>query len=54
MGRYVPMDWLKEYYEKTGEAGSWPGVNYNPYYVVNELKNHDIKDRIIGQISINT
>ncbi|MBK7713722.1 MAG: SusC/RagA family TonB-linked outer membrane protein [Bacteroidales bacterium] len=51
MGRYVPMAWLKEYYEKTGEAGSWPGVNYNPYYVVNELKNHDIKDRIIGQVS---
>jgi TonB-linked SusC/RagA family outer membrane protein len=51
MGRYVPMSWLKEYYEKTGEAGSWPGVNYNPYYVVNELKNHDTKDRLIGQLS---
>jgi len=51
MGRYVPMNWLKEYYETTGKAGSWPGVSYNPYYVVNELKNHDTKDRIIGQIS---
>ena len=51
MGRYVPMSWLKEYYETTGKAGSWPGVNDNPYYVVNELKNHDIKDRIIGQVS---
>jgi TonB-linked SusC/RagA family outer membrane protein len=51
MGRYVPMSWLKEYYEKTGKAGSWPGVNYNPYYVVNELKNHDVKDRMIGQVS---
>ena len=51
MGRYVPMSWLKEYYEKTKLPGSWPGVSYNPYYVVNELKNHDTKDRIIGQVS---
>ena len=51
MGRYVPMAWLKEYYEKTGEAGSWPGVSYNPYYIVNELKSNDVKDRIIGQVS---
>ncbi|MBV2247288.1 MAG: SusC/RagA family TonB-linked outer membrane protein [Lentimicrobium sp.] len=51
MGRYVPMDWLKEYYEKTGLPGSWPGVNYNPYFVVNELKNNDTKDRLIGMIS---
>ena len=51
MGRYVPMDFLKEYYEKTGEAGSWPAVSYNPYYVVNEHKSNDVKDRIIGQIS---
>lgn len=51
MGRYVPMSWLKEYYEKTKNPGSWPGVNYNPYYLVNELKNHDTKERIIGQVS---
>ncbi len=51
MGRYVPLDFLKEYYEKTGEPGTWPGVNYNPYYIVNELKSNDIKDRIIGQVS---
>lgn len=48
MGRYVPMEWLKEYYETTGEYGNWPGVNYNPYYVVNELKNKDWRDRILG------
>ncbi|MCK5277383.1 MAG: TonB-dependent receptor plug domain-containing protein, partial [Cyclobacteriaceae bacterium] len=47
-GRYVPMDFLKEYYERTGTWGRWPGVMYNPYYNVNELKNHDEKDRIIG------
>ncbi len=51
MGRYVPMDWLQEYYETTGEYGNWPGVNYNPYYVVNELKNSDYRDRMIGYAS---
>jgi TonB-linked SusC/RagA family outer membrane protein len=51
MGRYVPMDFLKEYYEKTKLPGKWPGVSYNPYFIVNELKNHDTKDRIIGQVS---
>jgi TonB-linked SusC/RagA family outer membrane protein len=51
MGRYVPMSWLKEYYEKTGDAGFWPGVSYNPYYIVNELKSNDVKDRFIGQVS---
>lgn len=51
MGRYVPMGWLQEYYEKTKTPGSWPGVSYNPYYIINELKSNDVKDRIIGQIS---
>jgi outer membrane receptor protein involved in Fe transport len=45
------MDFLKEYYETTGEAGSWPAVSYNPYYIINELKSNDIKDRVIGQVS---
>ncbi len=53
MARYVPMDFLKEYYENTGEYGSFPGVYYNPYYMVNELKNNDVKDRYIGQVSMN-
>ena len=52
MGRYVPMDFLKEYYENTGTWGRWPGVVYNPYYVVNELKNHDERNRLIGYISL--
>ena len=52
MGRCVPMDWLKEYYETTGDWGEWPGVYYNPYYVVNELKNSDSKDRMIGYVSL--
>lgn len=51
MGRYVPMDFLKEYYETTGEYGNWPGVLYNPYYMINELKDNDNRDRIIGQLT---
>jgi TonB-linked SusC/RagA family outer membrane protein len=51
MGRYVPMPFLKEYYERTGEAGSWPGVSVNPYYLVRENKNSAARDRIIGFIS---
>ena len=26
-------------------------MSYNPYYIVNELKSNDVKDRIVGQIS---
>lgn len=52
MGRYVPMDFLKEYYETTGSWGRWPGISYNPYYIVNELKNHDVRNRVIGYASI--
>ena len=51
MGRYVPLPFLKEYYEKTGMAGSWPGVSLNPYYLVNEIKNNAVRDRIIGFVS---
>lgn len=51
MGRYVPMDWLKEYYEETGTYGRWPGVSLNPYYTVNELKNEDYRDRMLGYAS---
>ncbi len=52
MGRYVPLDFLKEYYEETGEWGRWPGMSFNPYYVVNELKNEDEKDRMIGYAAL--
>ena len=53
MGRIVPLNFLKEYYETTKTAGYFPCVSYNPYYVVNELKNNDIKDRLIGFVSAN-
>ena len=51
MGRYVPLPFLKEYYERTGEAGSWPGVSVNPYYLVNENLNNAVRDRIISFVS---
>jgi len=51
MGRYVPMPFLKEYYERTGEAGEWPGVSVNPYYFVNEFKNTGARERIISFVS---
>ena len=51
MGRYVPLPFLKEYYERTGKAGSWPGVSVNPYYLVNEVKNNAVRDRIISFVS---
>ncbi|MBS1575761.1 MAG: SusC/RagA family TonB-linked outer membrane protein [Bacteroidetes bacterium] len=51
MGRYVPLPFLKDYYDKTGTAGSWPGVSVNPYYLVNENKNNAERDRIIGYVS---
>ena len=50
MGRYVPLPFLKEYYEKTGKAGSWPGISVNPYYLDNENVNTAVRDRIIGFI----
>ena len=52
MGRYVPLPFLKEYYEKTGEAGDWPGISLNPYYFVNEIKNNAVRDRFISFVSV--
>ena len=51
LGRYVPLDFLKEYYETTGEAGRWPGAWENPYFMLNEYKNKDYRDRMIGNAS---
>ena len=51
MGRYVPLDFLREYYEKTGTAGTFPSVYYNPYYIINEIKNNSSRDRIVSFIS---
>jgi len=51
MPRSTPLDFVKQQYEITGTNIRYPGINYNPYYMVNEIKNHDVKDRIIGSAS---
>lgn len=52
MGRTVPMGFLKDYYEMTGTSGQFPGLwGINPYYIINELKNSDYRDRMLGYIS---
>lgn len=51
MARFTPLDFIKEYYEKTKSFARFPGENYNPWYIVNELKNNDTRDRFIGYMS---
>lgn len=51
--RYVPLDFLERYYEETGTYGAWPGVLYNPYYHINEIRNNDSRDRVIGRLTTN-
>ncbi len=52
MGRAVPLDFLKKYYEETGESGQFAGLNgVNPYYAVNEIINDDYRDRVMGYLS---
>lgn len=53
LGRYVDMDFLKEYYEETGRSTRWAGVRLgNPYYTVNELNNNDKRNRMTGFFSL--
>jgi TonB-linked SusC/RagA family outer membrane protein len=51
MPRSTPLDFVKHQYEITRTNIRYPGINYNPYYMVNEIKNHDFKDRVIGSAS---
>ncbi len=51
MARNTPLDFVKYQYEKTRVNIRYPGVNYNPYYMVNEIKNNDFRDRVIGMVS---
>ena len=48
LGRYVPLDFLSEYYDKTQKRGSFPNVAYNPYYLMNKIKNNGARDRIVS------
>ena len=51
MARYTPTDFLKEYYKNTKSFARFPGENYNPWYIVNELVNNDTRDRFMGHLS---
>ncbi len=51
IGRNTPMDFVKYQYETTKVNIRYPGINYNPYFMVNEIKNNDIKDRVVGLTS---
>lgn len=51
MTRNTPLDFVKQQYEITHTNIRYPGINYNPYFMVNEIKNHDFKDRVIGLVS---
>jgi TonB-linked SusC/RagA family outer membrane protein len=50
---FINLSWWKEYYETTGDFGRFKGLGLNPYYIVNELKNKDYRDRFIGFASMN-
>lgn len=51
LSRFTPLDFIKAYYEETKSYARFPGMNYNPWYIVNELKNSDDKDRLLGYAS---
>lgn len=48
MARNTPLDFVKYQYETTKVNIRYPGVNYNPYFMVNEIKNNDSQDRVVG------
>ncbi|MEO8764534.1 MAG: SusC/RagA family TonB-linked outer membrane protein [Ginsengibacter sp.] len=52
LNRYVPLSFLKEYYESGGPRVRFPGVRYNPYYIVNELKNKAARERFVSFASV--
>jgi TonB-linked SusC/RagA family outer membrane protein len=51
MARNTPLDFVKYQYETTKVNIRYPGINYNPYYMLNEVKNNDFKDRVVGLTS---
>ena len=51
MARITPLDFIKYQYEVTKVNIRYPGVDYNPYFVVNEVRNNDFRDRVLGAVS---
>lgn len=51
--RSVDLDWLKDYKRDDGLMANFKsGVPYNPYWLVNEYKNNDSRDRVMGMIRV--
>jgi len=50
--RYADLNFFKESYEATGFRGRFAGTRVNPYYVVNELKSTDVRNRMTGFFSL--
>ena len=49
---FIDLNWLKNYKRADGSMVNWKsGSPYNPYWVVNEIKENDTRDRMIGFIS---
>ncbi len=53
MSRFTPLDYVKRYYEETKSYNRPPGMNYSPWYIVNEIKNSDVRDRFVGYTAAN-
>jgi TonB-linked SusC/RagA family outer membrane protein len=51
MPRFTPLDFIKHQYEVTKVNIRYPGIDYNPYFIVNEVKNNDFKDRVVANAS---
>lgn len=49
---FIDLNWLKNYRADNGSMVNWKsGSPYNPYWVVNQLKENDSRDRLIGFLS---
>lgn len=54
LGRHVDLDWLRKYKNDDGSYRNWKNNGpANPYWVVNEFKTEDERDRIISFVSAN-
>jgi TonB-linked SusC/RagA family outer membrane protein len=49
---FIDLNWLKDYKRADGSMINWKsGGPYNPYWVINEMKEKDSRDRLIGFLS---
>lgn len=49
--RYIDFDWLKDYKGPDGKMKTYKNdAPYNPYWLINEFKTNDQRDRLIGYV----